>query len=103
MVLIKIASKIVTSNNGFVIISYNNLLVLLSGGLTEKKFGFALRIIFWRSIQLYCSNVIIESYFFSFFSCVLYSLKSTPTKRFIKKKDPRHIKITQNSDPVIKF
>ena len=103
IVLIRMASKMVTSKIGFVTISYSNRLVLLSGGLTEKNFDFAFRISLWRSIQLYCSKVIIESYFFSFLSCVLYSLKSTPTKRFIKKKEPRHRKRTQNNDPEIKF
>jgi len=72
-----------------------NLLNLLSGGLNELNFGFVFKINYYRSIQDYYSKVIIDNYLVSFLSYLLYSLKRTPTNRFIKKNEPKQIKIIQ--------
>ena len=88
------------SNKGFVITSYKNLLILVSGGLTELKRGLAFKIKDYKSIHDYYSKVIMDNYFYSFLNYLLYSLNRTPTKRFIKKKDPKQMKEIQKIVPV---
>jgi hypothetical protein len=72
----------------------------VSGGLTELNLGCVFKINDYKSIHDYYSKVIIDNYFLSFLSYILYSLKRTPTKRFMKKNDPKQMKIIQNIEAV---